>query len=60
MAYQVTKDSIIDGETHQGAHLMKTMYACRTRIDMQGIDSTVVHHFKDVRVPTDEEYWRLT
>ena len=38
---------------------MKPMYACSTRIDMQGIDSTIVHHFQDMRMPADKKCRRL-
>ena len=45
---KIPKDSFIDGKAHKSTHFMKPMYTRCTRIDMQGIDSRVVHHFKDM------------
>ena len=42
---KIPKDSFIDGKAHKSTHFMKPMYTRCTRIDMQGIDSRVVHHF---------------
>ena len=46
--FEVTECSAIDGEAYEGAHLVETVDACGTGIDVQCVDVTVVHHLEDM------------
>lgn len=46
----------IDGEAHQRTHLVETIVACRTGIDVEHVEGLVILYLQDVRVSADEEF----
>ena len=57
--FQILEYSMIDGQTHQGAHLVPSLQASSTRVDMQQSQARVTLNLQDVAVPADEERRRV-
>ncbi len=48
----------IDGEAHQGTHLVETIVARCTGVDVEHVERLVILHLQDVRMSADEEFGR--
>lgn len=48
----------VDGEADEGAHLVESVVACRTGIDVEHVEGLVILYLQDVRVSADEEFGR--
>ncbi len=56
---KILGDALIDGETDEGPHDLCPISACRTGIDIKGIESGIVLDHEDVRVTGDKDLGSL-
>ena len=57
--FEVFEGGAVDDESHQRALLVPSLHAGGSRIEVEQPQRLVVFHLEDMRVPGDEELWRV-
>ena len=56
---KVLKVAVIDGKANECPHLMPSLQACCSRVDVEQSQLLIIQHFQDMAVAGDEEFGRF-